>query len=277
MPLTPVTHQSWIFGPPLEPPLALRLANGRFDSLRPRELPPPPLCASTQIIPADDPRNPTGRDVPFENGLHQAVDLAAAAGSCVYAAYGGRVAKVEVQPGGATANVSIDHHPPGLGFVTCYNHVTALQVGPGDGVREGQPIAEVSAAADDPALHFEVWAVVHRAGPSQTARRATATWFRRPHAAPLRLGAAARGRRGAVGDARAGRRGRHAHRDGALLRRPVRRRPRAARPALRAHDGRRGARRRAAAPVAPAAPGAAAVVPALVVLGVDVATTAELV
>ena len=167
MPLTPVTHQSWIFGPPLEPPLALRLANGRFDSLRPRELPSPPLCASTQIIPADDPRNPTGRDVPFENGLHQAVDLAAAAGSCVYAAYGGRVAKVEVQPGGATANVSIDHHPPGLGFVTCYNHVTALQVGPGDGVREGQPIAEVSAAADDPALHFEVWAVVDRAGPSR--------------------------------------------------------------------------------------------------------------
>lgn len=166
MPLTPVTHQSWLFSPPLELPLSLRLANGRFDSLRRRPLTSVPLCTSTQVIPATDPANPTGVDVPFENGLHQAVDLAAAAGSCVHAAYGGNVVKVEVQPGGQTANIAIDHHPPGLGFVTCYNHIAALQVGLGEGVREGQAIAEVSAAADEPALHFELWAVLDRRGPS---------------------------------------------------------------------------------------------------------------
>jgi hypothetical protein len=33
MPLVPVTHQSWLFSPPLELPLQLRLENGRFDSL----------------------------------------------------------------------------------------------------------------------------------------------------------------------------------------------------------------------------------------------------
>jgi Peptidase family M23 len=167
VPLTPVTHQSWLFSPPIELPLALRLENGRFDSLRRRALASPPPCTTTQVIPAGDPDNPTGRDVPFENGLHQAVDLAAAAGSCVHAAYGGTVVKVEVQPGGRTANIAIDHHPRGLGFVTCYNHITDLQVGLGSQVREGEPIAEVSAAADDPALHFELWAVIDRRGPSR--------------------------------------------------------------------------------------------------------------
>ena len=44
MPLVPVTHQSWLFSPPLEPPLQLRLENGRFDSLRRRQLPTAPPC-----------------------------------------------------------------------------------------------------------------------------------------------------------------------------------------------------------------------------------------
>jgi hypothetical protein len=162
MPVAPITHQSWLFSPPLELPLRPRLENGRFDSLRPRTLPAPPPCTTTQVVPADDPRNPTGRDVHFANGLHQAVDLAAAPGDCVYAAYGGRVVKVEIQPGGRTGNVSIDHHPERLGFVTSYNHVADVRVAVGEFVGEGEPFARVSDAADEPALHFEQWAVVDR-------------------------------------------------------------------------------------------------------------------
>lgn len=164
MPLVPVTHQSWLFSPPLELPLQLRLESGRFDSLRRRQLPTAPPCTTTQVIPADDPSNPTGRDVFFFDGLHQAVDLASAAGNCVFAAYSGRVVKVEIQPGGDTANVSIDHHPQGLGFVTNYNHITEVQVAEGDFVREGEPIAQVSAVPETPTLHFELWAVIDRKG-----------------------------------------------------------------------------------------------------------------
>lgn len=68
MALVAVTHQSWLFGPPLDR-LRLRLANGRFDSLRPRVLDPPPRCATSQVVPADHPDNPTGRDVTVANGL----------------------------------------------------------------------------------------------------------------------------------------------------------------------------------------------------------------
>jgi hypothetical protein len=162
MPLVPVTYQSWLFSPRLEQPLELRLENGRFDSLRPKQLRAAPPCTTTQVIPADDPANPTGRDVHFSNGLHQAVDLASAAGNCVYAAYSGRIVKVEVQLGGNTANVSIDHHPQGLGFVTNYNHIAEVQVSVGDFVNEGEPFAQVSAVPEDPTLHFEVWAVLDR-------------------------------------------------------------------------------------------------------------------
>jgi Peptidase family M23 len=167
MPLVPVTHQSWLFSPPLELPLQPRLENGRFDSLRRRALADPPDCNTTQIILADDPANPTGRDVHFFNRLHQAVDLASEAGNCVYAAYSGRIVKVEVQPGGDTANVSIDHHPRGHGFVTNYNHITEVLFAEGDFVGAGEPIAQVSAVPDDPTLHFELWAVVDRKDPGR--------------------------------------------------------------------------------------------------------------
>ena len=169
MPLAPVTHQSWLFSPPLQQPLRLRLANGRFDSLRPRPLPEAPPCTTTQVVLAGDPSNPTDRDVHFFNGLHQAVDLAAAAGDCVHAAYSGRVVKVEVQPGGETANVSIDHHPRGLGFVTNYNHLADVRVDVGEFVRVGEPIAQVSAAPAEPHLHFELWAVIDRDDPGREA------------------------------------------------------------------------------------------------------------
>jgi murein DD-endopeptidase MepM/ murein hydrolase activator NlpD len=163
MPIAPFTGQSWLFVPPLDQPLELRLENGRFGALRPKPLPGPPPCATTQIIQADDPRNPTGTDVHFANQIHEAVDLAAGAGDCVFAAYSGRVVEVEANPAGTRGNVTIDHHPRGLGFVTKYNHVTDIAVAQGDFVQKGTPFAAVSAEPAEPHLHFELWAVVDRA------------------------------------------------------------------------------------------------------------------
>jgi Peptidase family M23 len=145
--------------PPLDLPLALRLENGRFGSLRPATLRRPPPCATDQVIPADDPRNPTGADVHFVNQIHEAVDLAASPGDCVFAAYSGRVVEVESNPAQTRGSVTMDHHPVGLGFLTKYIHVTDIAVGPGDFLQKGMPFAAVSAEPSEPHLHFELWAV----------------------------------------------------------------------------------------------------------------------
>lgn len=162
MAIAATTAHSWLFSPPLDLPLRLRAETGRFDSLRPRPLDGPPGCTSANVVPADDPRNPTGHEVHTAQGIHQACDLASSAGSCVYAAYSGRVVEVNRGAGGEKGNVRIDHHPQGLGFLTQYVHVAAIRVAPGDFVREGEPIAQVSAVPEQPTLHFELWAVVDR-------------------------------------------------------------------------------------------------------------------
>ena len=157
MPITPLATPCWLFVPPLELPLTLRIENGRFGALRPKPLPQPPPCATTQFIPADDPRNPTGGDLYVANQIHEAVDLAATADDCVFAAYSGRVVDVEA------AAVTIDHHPQGLGFVTKYIHIDHIAVAPGDFVQKGMPFAAVSTGPTEPHLHFELWAVVDSA------------------------------------------------------------------------------------------------------------------
>lgn len=163
MPIAPTTAQSWLLLPPLDLPLTLRLENGRFGSLRPGALDEPPPCSTDQAIPADDPSNPTGGDVFYVNQIHEAVDLAASPGDCVFAAYSGRVVEVDANPAGTKGNVTIDHHPEGSGFVTKYNHVTDIQVADGDFVQKGSPFAAVSAEPEEPHLHFELWAVVDSA------------------------------------------------------------------------------------------------------------------
>ena len=170
MPLATITDQSWLFVPPLDLPLSLRLENGRFGALRPKSLPGPPPCSTSQVIPADDPRNPTLDDVHFVNQIHEAVDLAASAGDCVFAAYSGRVAAVESNPAETAGNVIIDHHPEGLGFLTKYNHVTDITVAPGAFVQKGTPFAAVSAEPTEPHLHFELWAAVDRPATSDNDR-----------------------------------------------------------------------------------------------------------
>lgn len=52
MPILPVTHQSWLFAPPLDMPLQVRLENRRFDSLRRRRLPTAPPCTTGHVIPS---------------------------------------------------------------------------------------------------------------------------------------------------------------------------------------------------------------------------------
>ena len=197
MPIAPFTEQSWLFVPPLDLPLELRLENGRFGALRPKPLPGPPPCATGQIIPADDPRNPTGADVHFANQIHEAVDLAAAAGDCVFAAYSGRVVEVEANPAGTRGNVTIDHHPRGLGFVTKYNHVTDIAVAQGEFVQKGTPFAAVS--AHPPSRTFTSscgrWSTARR--PPRRGGRGERPRPARPDAGALRLGAAHNGRRGA--------------------------------------------------------------------------------
>ena len=126
MPLVPVTHQSWLFSPPLELPLQPRLENGRFDSLRRRPLADPPS--------ATRPRSSS----PAILGTRRAATSISST-ACIRPLTSPRrqgtastrptadIVKVEVQPGGDTANVSIDHHPRGLGFVTNYNHITDVR------------------------------------------------------------------------------------------------------------------------------------------------------
>ena len=190
MPIAAVSGHSWPIVPPLDLPLTLRLENGRFGALRPKPLDAPPPCTTGQVIPADDPRNPTEADVPFINQIHEAVDLAATVGDCVFAAYSGRVVEVEANPAADRGNVTIDHHPQGLGFLTKYNHITDIAVAAGEFVQKGTPFAAVSSEPAEPHLHFELWVVVDRAGASDGPPWPGDTRPRphRPDAHPLRLG-----------------------------------------------------------------------------------------
>ena len=133
MSVTAIREPDWLFVPPLELPLALRLENGQFGAPRPRG---PALQ------------------------IHEAVDLAASAGDPVFAAYAGRIAEVETNPAATRGNVTIDHHPRGLGFVSKYLHITDIAVSPGEFVQKGAPFARVSADPPEPHLHFELWLTI---------------------------------------------------------------------------------------------------------------------
>jgi hypothetical protein len=166
MTMLPLTAQSWTPVPPLDLPLTFRHENGRFGSLRPKPLTTRLSCTTGQGLPAGDPHNPTPHDIHFINQIHEAVDLAATAGDCVFAAYSGRVAAVEIGGAGTHGAVTIDHHPTGRGFVTKYNHITDIAVSVGDPVQKGAPFAAVSAEPAEPHLHFELWAVVDPGNPA---------------------------------------------------------------------------------------------------------------
>lgn len=96
------------------------------------------------------------RDAPTAGAstYHQAIDIAAPAGSPVVAADGGKVTKVGYN-GGYGISVTIDH---GNGKYTIYNHLQDYSVLKGDAVTKGQEIARVGSTgiSTGPHLDFQV-------------------------------------------------------------------------------------------------------------------------
>ena len=96
------------------------------------------------------------RDAPTAGAstYHEAIDIAAPAGSPVVAADGGKVTKVGYN-GGYGISVTIDH---GNGKYTIYNHLQDYSVQKGDAVTKGQEIARVGSTgiSTGPHLDFQV-------------------------------------------------------------------------------------------------------------------------
>jgi LysM repeat protein len=87
---------------------------------------------------------------------HYGIDIAADYGSPVRAAGGGTIIFAGWKNNGGGYQVWIAH---GSGLYTTYNHMSAISVGSGQGVSEGQQVGRVgqSGHATGPHLHFEVW------------------------------------------------------------------------------------------------------------------------
>jgi len=87
---------------------------------------------------------------------HYGLDIAADYGSLVQAAAGGTVIFAGWKGNGGGYQVWIAH---GSGLYSTYNHMSAISVGSGQGVSEGQQVGRVgqSGNATGPHLHFEVW------------------------------------------------------------------------------------------------------------------------
>ena len=128
----------------------------------PRE--PIPHCGAPAANPhmAGAPFRPTRSDVPSRvasgnpaNG-HYGLDIAADPGSTVRAAAAGTVTFAGWKNNGGGYQVWIAH---GSGLYTTYNHMSAVSVGVGQGVRKAQQVGRVGSSgyATGPHLHFEVW------------------------------------------------------------------------------------------------------------------------
>ena len=91
----------------------------------------------------------------YYSSYHQALDIAAPAGSPVMAAAGGVVTWSGLKTNGGGLVVAIDHQN---GIVTVYNHLGSSSVAVGDTVTVGQTIARVGCSGDctGPHVHFEV-------------------------------------------------------------------------------------------------------------------------
>ena len=87
---------------------------------------------------------------------HYGLDIAADYGSEVRAAGAGTVIFAGWKGNGGGYQVWISH---GSGLYTTYNHMSAISVGYGQSVAEGQQVGRVgqSGNATGPHLHFEVW------------------------------------------------------------------------------------------------------------------------
>jgi hypothetical protein len=83
--------------------------------------------------------------------IHEAVDLASGAGSCVYAAYSGTIVGKE------QGQLVIDHQGTGEAYASQYLHITPGPKAIGDRVVKGEPIASVRPHQAGDHLHFELW------------------------------------------------------------------------------------------------------------------------
>ena len=86
---------------------------------------------------------------------HKGMDIAAPAGTEIYAADGGTVIEAGWNDGGDGNFVMIDH---GNGYITLYGHASDVFVNPGDTVAKGDLIAAVGTTGDSTGnhCHFEV-------------------------------------------------------------------------------------------------------------------------
>ena len=82
----------------------------------------------------------------------------------MFAAYLRKVVEVDTSGDGARGNVTIDHHPLGMGLVSRYLHLegASLCVEPGDAVNKGEVIGRIGSGPADPHLHFELRSVIDR-------------------------------------------------------------------------------------------------------------------
>jgi murein DD-endopeptidase MepM/ murein hydrolase activator NlpD len=98
---------------------------------------------------------PGGKISQYYSSYHQALDIAAPAGSPVTAAADGVVNWAGWKDNGGGLVVGIDH---GNGIVTVYNHLGSIGVAVGDSVTVGQTIAAVgcTGVCTGPHVHFEV-------------------------------------------------------------------------------------------------------------------------
>jgi hypothetical protein len=83
--------------------------------------------------------------------IHEAVDLASGAGSCVYAIYSGTIVDKR------QAQLLISHQGRGEGYASQYIHVSPGPKVIGDRVVKGEPIASVRPHDAGDHLHFELW------------------------------------------------------------------------------------------------------------------------
>lgn len=144
----------------------LRRASGKKNERGPFSADPLPLENVPSIYPIRDGwitssfgmrRNPVTGDLK----LHAGVDLAANAGSPVFATASGMVHKIVLDPDGIGLAVYLRH--PG-GYMTLYGHLSGYEVKPGQKVRRGRQIGVVGSTGASTGAHVH-YAVLYQNKP----------------------------------------------------------------------------------------------------------------
>jgi len=108
-----------------------------------------PVGQGTVVARFGNQKHPTLKTITQNTGI----DIAVASGSPVTAVAEGEVARIWWLP--SYGNMVILSH--NNGYRTIYTHLSEILVGEGQGVREGDIIAQSGEGLDGPRLHFELW------------------------------------------------------------------------------------------------------------------------